>query len=167
MLKIIRQREHVERLSYGLHFDAIDPATGKPFERGNGVGFDCDEHGAIIETDPQCLAHVRDVRAKVGTEFSEPYINTFRSHWVEPAVGRCSCGREVVLSEAPRTRWTAVRATNPASARKDVRAREGRGASWSAILPRPRPDERWAVENARRDSRRDRIPRGINLGPPS
>lgn len=99
MLKIIRQREHVERLSYGLHFDAIDPATGKPFERGNGVGFDCDEHGAIIETDPQCLAHVRDVRAKVGTEFSEPYINTFRSHWVEPAVGRCSCGREVVLSD--------------------------------------------------------------------
>ena len=69
------------------------------------------------------------VRVKAETEFSEPYINTFRSHWVEPAVGRCSCGREVVLSEAPRTRWTAVRATNPASARKDIRAREGRGSS--------------------------------------
>jgi len=39
------------------------------------------------------------VRVKAETEFSEPYINTFRSHWVEPAVGRCSCGREVVLSD--------------------------------------------------------------------
>jgi len=48
------------------------------------------------------------VRVKAETEFSEPYINTFRSHWVEPAVGRCSCGREVVLSDDCAARNTVI-----------------------------------------------------------
>lgn len=89
-IKIIKNRERVEEVSYMLDFSI--PGSGC------GYSFDCDENGAVnlallppasFENYEKCLAD-SSMNRKVSR-----YVNSY----VNPAVGLCYCGKKVELAD--------------------------------------------------------------------
>lgn len=93
MIKIIRERELIKSVSHRLSFE-YDDMPGAGFE------FDCDKDGNVLplksEAAQENLAMCLKGEVR-GRKISPKGVETFRSSYVEPAVGRCSCGREVFL----------------------------------------------------------------------
>ena len=94
-MKIISKRERITVTSYSLSYDW-------PEEPGSGLGFDCDEHGNVDESNlqPAGLDNLRQARTGVvdgrpiGAGVVKKYVH---SYW-EYAVGLCNnCQREVEL----------------------------------------------------------------------
>ncbi len=93
MIPIIQERENGISVTYARCFEwRNDP--------GAGFSFECDEHGTIVpskhesgrENLRKCLTGEYDVIDKG--------IVTYRSRYSCPAIGRCTCGAEVVLSQS-------------------------------------------------------------------
>ena len=91
-LKIIKEREPKESVTYSLEFDYRD-------DSGGGFTFPCDASGSlkVNEMTKEAQANYYKCLLDDTKRFYEPYIKTHTHHWVEPAVGECVCGEEVVL----------------------------------------------------------------------
>lgn len=95
MLQIIQRRQYVERVEFALYFERIE-------HPGSGYAFPSDERGNLLQDqmpEPARANHA-DCLTKVGTVYHAPEVTRYQSSYVEPAVGRCSCGRKVVLGDA-------------------------------------------------------------------
>ncbi len=93
-IEIIQPRQRVERVRHTLYFERIA-------ERGSGFALSCDEHGKLLG-DQYATAAEREARAaelRADAAFDAPVIQTYRHTYVEPAVGRCSCGCKVALPD--------------------------------------------------------------------
>jgi hypothetical protein len=88
-MEIIRKRERVEEEKHFLHFD-------KKSDPDSGYSFDCDEHGNVTETGEAALRSYRHCLDNPD-EYLPPRLVALSNRYTEPAVGRCECGREVVL----------------------------------------------------------------------
>jgi len=95
MIEIIKNREHMESVSYNLTYRRANNDS-------RGYGFDCDKDGNVFPPkSPEAQRSLDLCRAgkdcdsvelvKVGVEKSV-------HQWTESAIGRCTCGREVELS---------------------------------------------------------------------
>ncbi len=98
-IKIIRHRELVETVSYTLSFRRKDCP-------GASWGPECDKDGNIDESkmNPVIRGIWEDVKkrreaidAGLDPEYRRPFVQEFRNHYWEPAIGRCVCGAEVAL----------------------------------------------------------------------
>lgn len=92
MREFIRRSERVTKTTYSRYFES----TEFP---GSGWMFDCDESGTV---DADALpGHARDNywRCVVGVEDVEDRgVQTHEHSYTEPAILRCDCGAEVILS---------------------------------------------------------------------
>ncbi len=91
-MKIISQRNRVENVEYGFHFQWRDSTPN------HGFSFPCDKDGNILkdkmneaglENYKKCITGVHDV-ISIG-------VKAYEWAYTEPAVGECNCGEEVVL----------------------------------------------------------------------
>ena len=89
-LKIIKEREPKEIIIYSLDFDYKD-------DSGGGFTFPCNQHGEILRDEMPQPAIANYIRCMLDTRLTSPYIRTHRNHWVEPAIGECVCGEQVIL----------------------------------------------------------------------
>lgn len=92
MIEIIRERDIVIDEKYGLLFSHMN--------RGEYL-FPCDKDGRVIESGlgDEARKNLQDCLAGQKTgEVQPPEVLDLRTSYVEPAVGRCSCGRKVELS---------------------------------------------------------------------
>ena len=89
-IKIIKEREPKESVTYSLDFDYKNDSSG-------GFTFPCNQYGEILKDEMPQVAIDNYHRCLKDDRLSSPYIRTHRSHWVEPAIGKCVCGEEVVL----------------------------------------------------------------------
>jgi len=93
-IKIIKQREHVERTTYDLLFeDNLHP--------GSGYGFPCTKEGKLIESEitPLGLDNYYFCMQHIGTMYHQPEIREFTNRYVEPAIAECTCGEHVSLAD--------------------------------------------------------------------
>ena len=90
-MKIIKERTPIEVVNHCIEFYYKD-------DENAGFSFPADSTGKLdttnmsniaIENYDWCMAHTDEM---IGPEF-----RTYKHTYTEPAVGRCSCGREVVL----------------------------------------------------------------------
>ncbi|HEY4529157.1 MAG TPA: hypothetical protein VIG97_02325 [Luteimonas sp.] len=87
-IEIIRPRQRIECVEHALFFES-------KVEPGAGFAYPCGEDGKVL--DPFHEARAAELRA--GGEYREPRVQTSRRHYTECAVGRCTCGAEVALSD--------------------------------------------------------------------
>ncbi len=88
-MKIIKHRERTESVTYQRAFDYEDMP-------GAGYGFDCDEHGNVV--DPTKPSYVACIAGTVnGKRVVDLGVRKFEHSYVEPAVGACECGAHVEL----------------------------------------------------------------------
>lgn len=93
-IEIIQRRKRVESVTHSLIFESKDmPGAGwaPPCDAdGNLLG---NEHASKEQREAEMAAII------AAGEHHAPRIETYRSSYVEPAVGRCTCGCEVTLSD--------------------------------------------------------------------
>lgn len=91
-IDIISPRHRETVTDYSLTFTVV----GQP--RGNGMAFPCDKDGNVLidEMTPEakrnyeyCLEHPE--------HYEEPYVRTERYSYMENAVAKCICGKEIEL----------------------------------------------------------------------
>ena len=98
-MKIIKQREHIESVSYTRQFD---------YEHmlGSGFGFDCDERGNVCaDALNPCARANYEACLKGEIPWGEGEtrrvvdcgVQRFEHHYTSPAVGKCACGSHVDL----------------------------------------------------------------------
>jgi len=93
-MKIIKQRERKTNVRYYLSFEWSDTP-------GSGFNFDCDEKGNVLLTD----ANKENYQKCINGEYDVIAEGIQKDKWsyTEPAIGKCSCGEEVVLSSFTNT----------------------------------------------------------------
>lgn len=89
-IKIIKEREPKESITYSLEFDYKDDPSG-------GFTFPCNRQGEILKDKMPQTAIDNYHKCLKDNRLTSPYIRTYKNHWVEPAVGECVCGEEIVL----------------------------------------------------------------------
>ena len=84
------RRVHVEAYEYYFASKTIP---------GAGLGFDCDKDGNIFldRLQPAALANLEIGQA--GVEYTDMGVRDVSYNYYQPAVIRCSCGRELPLSD--------------------------------------------------------------------
>jgi hypothetical protein len=89
-LELISLRRRIFRVSYERYFEWNDMS-------GAGFGFNCLEDGQILW--PLHEPANENLRKCLSGEYAvtDQGIRKFESSYIEPAVGRCQCGRDVVL----------------------------------------------------------------------
>lgn len=94
-LTIVTRRERVTKTNHHVSFSSVACP-------GAGYSFDCTEDGAITgdeyRTAEQRQAQIQELIKDPG--YLGPFRTTSTHSYVEPGVGRCECGCEVVLSDA-------------------------------------------------------------------
>ena len=91
-IQIISPRQRIHRTEYVLDFRFRNDDTG------GGYWFDCDKDGGIISTNPDSIANY--LRCVDGTYDVIPQgIREVSWSYTEPAVGKCKCGRKVLLED--------------------------------------------------------------------
>ena len=96
MIKIIKERKHVERIEYALYYEW---KTSK----GAGFLFDCDKEGNLVTLDnPDAQANYEKC---VSGEYNVVFkgIQRYDTSYWEDAVGKCICGEEVQLGRFTNT----------------------------------------------------------------
>ena len=90
-MKIIKERTPVEVAIKCVEFNYLDDeSAGFSFPANDTGGVDIDHMSDIaIDNYRWCISH--------SDEVSGPYYRTYKHTYTEPAVGKCSCGREIVL----------------------------------------------------------------------
>lgn len=93
-MQIIKQRERIEHVEYALVYRWVDMP-------GAGFGFPCDEVGNLLPMNPAAQENYCMVQGNPALEFK----GIERRAWAynEPAVGLCTCGREVGLAHFTNT----------------------------------------------------------------
>lgn len=99
-MKIISRREHCDETSYHLFFEYEGVS-------GAGFAFDCDKNG-IVNTSNFNTAKLANYNAcMAGSVNGNAVLNRgiqVRHHtYINPAIGECECGKEVVLSNFTNT----------------------------------------------------------------
>lgn len=90
-IKIIKEREPQKKIAYSIEFDYKD-------DSGGGFTFPCDAFGNPKLDEMPEAAKANYKRCLEDTEhFYKPYVKTRAHRWVEPAIGECVCGEQVVL----------------------------------------------------------------------
>lgn len=89
-IRIIKERETKVSITYSLEFDYRDNS-------GGGFTFPCNQQGEILREEMPQTAIDNYHRCLKDNRLSSPYVLPHRSYWVEPAVGECFCGEQVVL----------------------------------------------------------------------
>lgn len=118
-MNIIRESELVQVENYGLSFEWKD-------EPGAGFSFSCTKEGELIVAEMSPLAHDNYVKCMSG-EYPVVFqgVKNYYHSYFQPAIGRCECGKEIVLARsftnectcgrlyngfgqllAPRSQWT-------------------------------------------------------------
>lgn len=104
-IEIIKEREIIESVEYFLNFSWSD--------KGGGFSFSCDEHGNVD------TAKMRDAaRINLWKCYSGEYDVIFkgiekRTHtYVDPKIGKCICGSEVILDRFTNTCYDCERDYN-------------------------------------------------------
>lgn len=92
MINIISQRHRVETVCYCLFFPALDCP-------GTGWAPACDEHGKVLCIETNQAVKDAVVKHYADPNYGDPYVQTLHHSYMEPAIGRCYCGAEVVLSD--------------------------------------------------------------------
>lgn len=91
MLTIIKEREYVEKENNEICFDLHgDPNSGFVFNADESWEPSFDENYKDIQMKNYnyCLSHPEEFKKR---------FHVRRYHYIEPAVGKCICGREVEL----------------------------------------------------------------------
>lgn len=89
-LEMITRRERVYYVEYSLSYESIA-------HPGSGYSFPCDEHGnLIVEQDNPGRAENYE-RVKNDEAYRFQGIKKYRHSYIEPASGKCECGRVVYL----------------------------------------------------------------------
>lgn len=90
-MEIIRKHQRIETISYGLEFDWADMP-------GAGFLFACDEQGNVLRDQINPLGLENLEKCLNGEHDVIPLgVKRYTSVHNEPAIGRCSCKREIVL----------------------------------------------------------------------
>lgn len=89
-IKIIKEREPKTDITYSINFDYKEDSSG-------GFTFPCNRDGEILKDQMPDVAIENYYKCLADERLSSPYLRVHKSHWVEPAVGECLCGNEVVL----------------------------------------------------------------------
>lgn len=91
MATIISRGERVEVVSYSRSFRYVDcPSAGR--------SFDCDEHGTLLKPS-QGEYYAEALRDVAAGEMIDEGIETYEHGYWEPAVIKCTCGRELALAD--------------------------------------------------------------------
>lgn len=90
-IKIIKEREPKEKVDYSIEFDYRDNS-------GGGFTFPCDINGnPLFDKMPDVAQENYKHCINDTKRFYSPYIKKHTYHWVEPAIGECVCGEQVML----------------------------------------------------------------------
>ena len=89
MIKIISHRKHCEEVLYERNFSNKDG-------RG-GYGFPCDKDGNLIENLAPAGAANYEGCITGALDVVDNGVISWTHRWIEPAIGKCHCGRKVVL----------------------------------------------------------------------
>ena len=126
-LKILSQRQHLERVSFDLFFANVG-------SNGNsGFSFPCSEGGALAPLETAGQASLDECRAHPD-RFEAPVIQRYVNRYTEPAVGLCSCGSKVYLDDPMDNDCACGRCYNMSG--QEVRANYGRAEALA-------DGERW------------------------
>lgn len=94
MIEIISHRRTITSTSFFREYEYEN-------EKG-GVSFGCDKDGNVEITHPstrenyqRCLEGYDE---RTGTRIIDKGVKSFTSSYVEPSIGRCTCGQKVVLA---------------------------------------------------------------------
>lgn len=118
---IIRQREHHSGVDYALDFKWRKDKWG-------GFSFPCDKAGKVDESklNPDALENYRKCLSGEHDVVCEGVV-TIPYSYHEPAIGRCSCGKGVILDSFTNTC-------------------DGCGADYNSAGQRLAPREQWGEE---------------------
>ena len=89
-LKIIKEREVKNSIVYSLNFDYKEDSN-------SGFSFPCDKNGYILRSEMTQTAIDNYHKCLKNINLTLPYVTSRKIRWVEPAVGKCYCGHEVIL----------------------------------------------------------------------
>lgn len=102
MIEIIREMRQVTRVRYELRWDSISMY-------GGGYSFPCNEHGMLLAhnefSDELMTRLAMDNYKRMFNHPDFTFVGVIRlvDRWMEPRVGRCICGAEVVLNDFTNT----------------------------------------------------------------
>lgn len=88
-LEILKRREHVETIEYTLEYNRIGCS--------GGYSFPCDKDGNFFDNPSNPAMKVSYNEVKVDPNYTFKCISKNRYSHIEPAVGKCKCGRTVYL----------------------------------------------------------------------
>jgi hypothetical protein len=91
MIKIIRERKKVEEHEYFIVYESLT-------EPGSGFEFPCNSHGEIDFESMHKSALENYEICESSPNYVYRGLQRFTNSYVEPRVGLCNCGEEVVLS---------------------------------------------------------------------
>ena len=89
MIEILKKAKNVKTISYAINFLFHDSAGGFSFECDkNGIPFL--ENDLLMQNWKSCLDGTFDVELEG--------LHTYTNIYMEPAVGKCCCGEELILA---------------------------------------------------------------------
>ena len=94
-MKIIRKRERISQVTYSHNFYWKDTPSA-------GFSFDCNENGIILNLN-ECAQENYEKCINGEYDVINEGIVKYKSSYISPAIGLCSCGCEVILSNFTNT----------------------------------------------------------------
>jgi hypothetical protein len=94
-IKIIKERKHKEVVSYSRFFEWRNTP-------GAGFSFNCDASGNLLPDPNRSDLGRRNYEACMAGEFDviDHGVQQQVHRYADPAIGKCHCGRKVVLDDA-------------------------------------------------------------------
>lgn len=89
MLQIVKEIKRVSDIEYSLEYRWKD-------EKNAGYSFPCNESGETFELN-ECAKESLKFCQENSDKFDDPFVETRHYTYIEPAVGKCKCGREITL----------------------------------------------------------------------
>lgn len=90
-MQIIQERELIESVQYQLFFERTNA-------KGSGFSFNCDKNGNV-NVEELCEDAKKNYLFCQSKEIDvqDPYVQTWKHSYRQPAIGKCPCGQEVIL----------------------------------------------------------------------
>ena len=89
MLTIVKEEKRVSEIEYSLEYRFRA-------DKNAGYSFPCNEKGEVLELSERMKESLNYCQYN-SNKFYEPFVERRRVDYIEPAVGKCECGREVTL----------------------------------------------------------------------
>lgn len=92
MIKILSKRERITNVRYMHQFSREESP-------GSGFSFECDKDGEVFGMEPEARKSYMDCLTGVcgGSKMIDEGIVKHEHSYMQPAIGECTCGQEVVL----------------------------------------------------------------------